>query len=72
MPCGTLFEQPLYRYRFGVFCLFEQTADGGAGDAVGLRDVGQAVASIAIPEDSDTVDLDWPPADVSTLQPGLT
>ena len=58
MPCGTPFEQPLYRYRFGVFCLFEQPADCGARDPVSLRDVGQTVAPVAVPKDGNPVDLE--------------
>ena len=37
---------------------------------MGLRDVGQAVAPIAVPEDSNPVDLERTPADMPALQPG--
>ena len=37
---------------------------------MGLRDVGQTVASIAVLEDSNPVDLAWTPADMPALQPG--
>jgi len=37
---------------------------------VGLRDVDQAVSPVAVPEDSNPIDLDWPPADMPALQPG--
>jgi hypothetical protein len=72
VPCGTPFEQPLYRYGYGIFRLFEQAKDSGAGYTVSLCDVGQAIAPGAVPEDSNPVDLDRPPADMPALQPGAT
>jgi len=48
----------------------EQAADRSAGDAVGLRDIGQAIAAVAVPEDRDPIDLDRTPADMPALQPG--
>jgi hypothetical protein len=39
---------------------------------VGLRDVGQAIAAVAVPEDCNPVDLEWTSADVPALQPGAT
>ena len=69
MPGGTLFEPHLYRYGNCIFHLFKQAADSGAGDAAGLCDVGQTVAPVAVPKNSDPVDLDWTPADMPALQP---
>ena len=37
---------------------------------MGLRDVGQAVAAVAVAEDSNPVDLERTPADMPALQPG--
>ena len=37
---------------------------------MGFCDIGQAVASVAVPEDSNPVDLEWTLADMPALQPG--
>jgi len=37
---------------------------------MGLGDLGQAVAAGAVLEDSDPIDVEWTPADMSALQPG--
>ena len=72
MPRGAPFEHSLYKYRLGILRLFEQANDGGAGYAVGLRYVGQAIAPGAVPEDSNPIDLDQASSDMPALQPGAT
>jgi hypothetical protein len=54
----------------GIFRLFEQATNRSAGDAVSLRDFGQAIASGTIPKNGNPIDLDRTPADMPTLQPG--
>ena len=50
--------------------LLEKAADCSSRDAVGLGDLSQALTAGTVLEDSDPVDLEWPPADMSSLQPG--
>jgi hypothetical protein len=37
---------------------------------VGLSDLAQTLASVAVLEDSDPVDVEWPPADMPAFQAG--
>lgn len=44
--------------------------DGGAGDAVALRHLTEAVALLAIPQDGNTIKFKRLTADVTALEPG--
>ena len=67
MPCGTPFDHCLYRWSSCLFCLLEESTYGGARDAMRLGDLTQTLAPSALLENSNAIDIEWPPADIPTI-----
>ena len=71
MPCGTPFELSIEMEQLPLL-LLEESTYGGARDAMRFSDLAQALASSALLEHSNPIDIKWPPADMPALQPGAT
>ena len=66
MPCGTLL---IIVYIDGAAASFACSTYGGARDAMRLGDLAQALAPSTLLENSNAIDLEWPPADMPAFQP---
>ena len=50
--------------------LAEHAVDGGAGDTVALGQLAEALAPLAVPQDSSAIEFQRLASDVPTLEPG--
>ena len=67
---GEGFSDPFWNRGVGRDLSVDDTVDGGAGDAVSLGDLAEALPVLAIPDDGFTVESEWLASDVTAFEAG--
>ena len=52
--------------------LAKHAMDGGAGGAIGLRELAEALPLSSVPQDADAIEIKWFAADVAAFELGAT